>query len=70
MVLDTTLNRSTPPLAGAQSIRTAKGFGEWSRNWDLIDVWRMQHGNDRDYLCFSSLYSLQVRLDNISVLEL
>ena len=65
MVADVMMDRSTPPLRGAQSLRTSKGLGDWIHNWDLNDIWRTQHGTERDYSFYSHLYSLHARLDMI-----
>ena len=65
MVEEMDLDRSVPLLLGAQAHRTAKGFEDWIKNWGLTDTWRTQHGHERDYSFFSSLYSLHVRLNKI-----
>ena len=64
-ILDVDLDRSTPPLRGAPVHKLAKGTLEWMECWDLVDVWRLQHGRTREYSYHSAVHDIHVRLDRI-----
>ncbi|KAJ1137272.1 hypothetical protein NDU88_003685, partial [Pleurodeles waltl] len=64
-VLDTDLDRSTPPLQGATSTKTAKKLVGWLDAWGLVDAWRLQHPATRDYSFYSGLHQVHTRIDRI-----
>lgn len=62
--MDTTLDRSFPPLPQTAATYNARNLGEWLRCWDLLDVWRALNPQARLYSHYSHLHRLHVRIDH------
>lgn len=65
MVLDVVLDRSHPPLHNVISRKLADSLRDWADGWELGDVWRKLHPDDREYSFFSHPHALHTRLDRI-----
>ena len=64
-ILDVDLDRSIPHLKGAPVHKLAKGTSDWMECWELVDVWRLQHGRMKEYSYHSAVHDIHVRLDRI-----
>mgnify|MGYP002804950728 CR=1 FL=1 len=45
--------------------KLAKGVTSWLENWQLVDVWRLQHEKEKEYSYYSSVHNVHVRLERI-----
>ena len=63
-ILDTTLDRSHPPLPGSPVIRCAKVLCQWLSNWALTDAWRAKNDGAKEY-SFSHPHQQHTRIDSI-----
>ena len=62
-VCDVNMDRSHPPLLGAQAHKIALGLTSWTLNWQMADVWRVTHPLEREYSHFSHIHALHTRID-------
>ncbi|KAJ1154959.1 hypothetical protein NDU88_007698 [Pleurodeles waltl] len=64
-VMNVDSDRSLPPLQGAVTHKTTKKVREWVEVWGMVDIWREQHPNEKDYTFYSALHQLHTRIDRV-----
>ena len=64
-VSDVHLDRSHPPLQGAQAHKSAADVSRWMDNWHLLDTWRSSHPLEHEYTFYSHVHKLHTRIDMV-----
>ena len=64
-VLDTTIDRSFPPLPRTTAVSNSRGLSDWLLHWKLTDIWRHRYANVKIYSFYSALHRLHVRIDRL-----